>query len=196
MTSLPCPTFLSRFMIITVVMIMMAMVNNVVTKSAAFVSALQLTRKSGAAKAPVSPLVEEALSCYPFAFRPDNEKPNAKGRPKYATTKSQATNAFNELARLYGDESAMKIVQIQPMSLCFNANNFAPCLDAWTEQFGLESAQAMVVRNPGLLAVPPVLAAEPAEASMALSYVVAITRPLPKIILCGGILAILTAGFR
>jgi hypothetical protein len=54
----------------------------------------------------------------------------------------------------------------------------------------------MVLRNPGLLAVSPVLAREPAEATMALSYVIAATRPLPKIMAVAGILAIATAGMR
>jgi hypothetical protein len=97
---------------------------------------------------------------------------------------------------LYGDEEALQMVKILPTALCFDYRNFGPCLDAWTEQFGLEASQKMVQRNPGLLGVPPILAAEPAEATMALSYLVAVTRPLPKIIAIGGILAIATAGLR
>lgn len=134
-----------------------------------------------------SPLLEEALSAYPFSFRPDNET---------SGTKSICSTAFNELARLYGDEEALAITKLQPGSLKFRSDNFAPCLDAWTEQFGLENSQAMVRRNPGLLGISPSEASKPAEASMALSYVVAVTRPLPKIVAVGGLLAILTAGMR
>jgi len=88
------------------------------------------------------------------------------------------------------------MVKLESRSLRFNKDNFGPCLEAWEEQFGLEAAQAMVGRNPGLLGVLPMQAREPAEASMFLSYVVAVTRPLPQIAVVGGLLAILTAGIR
>eukprot|EP00584_Thalassiosira_punctigera_P022806 CAMPEP_0172549194 /NCGR_PEP_ID=MMETSP1067-20121228/18337_1 /TAXON_ID=265564 ORGANISM="Thalassiosira punctigera, Strain Tpunct2005C2" /NCGR_SAMPLE_ID=MMETSP1067 /ASSEMBLY_ACC=CAM_ASM_000444 /LENGTH=179 /DNA_ID=CAMNT_0013336541 /DNA_START=108 /DNA_END=647 /DNA_ORIENTATION=+ len=140
-----------------------------------------------AARSKPSPLLEEALSVYPFQFRPDDEK---------SGTKVSCSAAFNELARLYGDEEALAMVKIEPSSLRFPSDNFEPCLEAWTEQFGLESAQAMVRRNPGLLGIPPWQAEKPSESCMALSYVVAVTRPLPKILAVGGILAILTAGLR
>lgn len=135
-----------------------------------------------------SPLLDEALSTYPFQFRPDGEKTSG--------TKASCSAVFNELARLYGDEEALAMVQLVPQSLRFKKENFAPCLEAWEEQFGLEAAQGMVRRNPGLLGVPPSLAKEPAESSMAMSYVVAFTRPLPKLIAAGGLLAIMTAGMR
>jgi hypothetical protein len=160
----------------------------VVSPTTAFVA----TTKS---KSP--PLLQEALDCFPFEFRPENERPGAKGRPKFACSKSQATQTFQELSKLYGgDDNALKIIQTQPLVLTFDSNNFKPCLEAWERQFGLEKARAMVLRNPGLLAVSPVLAREPAEATMALSYVIAATRPLPKIIAVAGILAIATAGMR
>mmetsp|Transcript_30273 Transcript_30273/g.54819 ORF Transcript_30273/g.54819 Transcript_30273/m.54819 type:complete len:198 (+) Transcript_30273:63-656(+) len=134
-----------------------------------------------------SPLLDEALAAYPYQFRPDNES---------SGTARTCSVAFNELARLYGDQEALAIVKIQPRSLRFSSDNFAPCLEFWTEQFGPEAAQAMVCRNPGLLGVRPSEAEQPAEASMALSYVVGVTRPLPKILAVGGLLAILTAGLR
>jgi len=148
-------------------------------------------RKSKSSSSPpASPLVEEALGEYKFKFRPENELPGTKGRPMIATSEKQARRTFNELARLYGDEPALEMVKIQPIVLCFQSKNFEPCLQAWTEQFGLESAQKMVNRNPGLLGVSPQLASQPAEASMALSYVVAVTRPsVPKFV---ALLAILS----
>lgn len=134
-----------------------------------------------------SPLLDEALSTYPFRFRPDNET---------SGTKASCSVTFNELARLYGDEEALEMVQLEPRSLKIPMENFALCLDAWSEQFGLEASQAMVGRNPGLLSVLPKQAKEPAEPTMAFSYIVAVTRPLPKIFVVGGILSILTAGMR
>ncbi|KAL7532658.1 hypothetical protein ACHAXR_005783 [Thalassiosira sp. AJA248-18] len=153
-------------------------------------TSLQIWGKSAApSKAKSSsPLLEDALSTYPFQFKPDGEAKSG--------TKASCTKAFNELARLYGDEEALAIVKIEPSALKFNSDNFEPCLDAWTEQFGLESAQAMVMRNPGLLAIPSWQAEQPSESCMALSYVVAATRPLPKILAAGLVLSVLTAGFR
>ena len=146
--------------------------------TAVFMAVSKTRRKSAQ-----SPLVEEALREYKFTFRPDNELPGTKGRPIFSTSERQAKETFNELARLYGDEEALDMVKIQPMVLCFQSKNFEPCLDAWTEQFGLDAAKAMVNRNPGLLGVSPQLAAQPAEASMGLSYVVALTRPsIPKFV--------------
>lgn len=144
-----------------------------------------------------SPLLDEALAAYPFRFQPEKKTGTESGEKLYASvTQKQATTCFNELARLYGDEEALAIVKIQPRTLTFSSEFFEPCLEAWTEQFGLEASQAMVRRNPGLLGVNPILAREPAEASMALSYVVAITRPLPKLIAAGLLLSIATAGLR
>lgn len=129
-----------------------------------------------------SPLLEEALSAYPYQFKSDADK----------TEKSQT---FNEIARLYGDSEALEMVKICPQTLKFKRENFQPCLDSWEEQFGLEKAQAMVLRNPGLLGIRPEQT-DGAESSMFFSYVVAVTRPLPKVVAVLGLLAILTGGMR
>ena len=152
------------------------------------------TQLGAVARRKSSPLVEEALGEYKFTFRPDNELPGTKGRPIFSTSEKQARETFNELARLYGDQEALDMVKIQPMVLCFQSKNFEPCLEAWTEQFGLEAAQAMVGRNPGLLGVSPQLAAQPAEASMGLSYIVAFTRPsIPKFVALLAILSLVSS---
>jgi len=147
-----------------------------------------------------SPLVDEALDCYPFVIKPEE--------------KAGLAGTFNEMARLYGDETALDFVKTMPQvcpvlgniqtgtasylnnipqTLKFNKDNFEPCLDSWSEQFTLERAQSMVRRNPGLLGVRPETT-DDAEASMLFSYIVAYTRPLPKIIGVAGLLAIATAG--
>lgn len=135
-----------------------------------------------------STVLEDGLAAYPFGFLEEN--------PKAMVSRKQATKAFNELARLYGDTNAVTIVKIQPRSLVFDSDSFGPCLEAWTEQFGLEAAQQMVCRNPGLLAVRPASASEPAEDAMFFSYLIGITRPLPKIIGAGLVLSIVTAGLH
>lgn len=116
-----------------------------------------------------SPLLDDAIASYPYTFKSDEQK-------------AGCIENFNELSRLYGDEGALQIVKIMPKSLTIKREYFAPCLDNWEEQFGLEKAQAMVLRNPGLLAVKPD-ETDSAESSMAFSYLVAVTRgPIPKII--------------
>lgn len=134
-----------------------------------------LSRGSSTKKSP-SPLAEEAVGLYPFQFRPDNQ-PRSRASPITEITKAQALKAFNEMARIYGDESALKMVRTKPVVLGFNAENFQPTLDNWSEQFDEEAAKDMVKRNPGLLGIPPYLAEEDANATMALSYLVAV--PLP-----------------
>mmetsp|Transcript_9636 Transcript_9636/g.20178 ORF Transcript_9636/g.20178 Transcript_9636/m.20178 type:complete len:199 (+) Transcript_9636:132-728(+) len=133
-----------------------------------------------------SPLVDEALEAYPYSF---------EGR-RAMVTREQAGLTFNELARLYGDDEALTMVKLEPRVLVFNSDNYAPCLEAWTEQFGLEAAKGMVGRNPNLLAVRPSLAQKPAEDSMFFSYVIAASRPLPKILAAGLLLSIATAGMQ
>lgn len=128
-----------------------------------------------------SPLVDEALDCYPFVIKPEE--------------RAGLAGTFNEMARLYGDEAALDFVKTMPQTLKFNKENFEPCLDSWSEQFTLKKAQSMVRRNPGLLGVRPETT-DDAEASMLFSYIVAYTRPLPKIIGVGGLLAIATAGIN
>jgi hypothetical protein len=127
----------------------------------------------GAAVKPSSPLLEDALKAYPFV----NDD------------KTKLSTNFNELARLYGDKEALEMVKIMPRVLRFNADNFDPCLESWTEQFGLERAQAMVRRNPGLLGVRPDQT-EDADSSMYGSYFVAAIRPSPATLAVWGLLLI------
>ena len=141
-----------------------------------------------AARTKASVLLDEALDAYPYRFKPENKRG--------MVTREKATVAFNELARLYGDENALAIVKLEPRALVFNSDNYAPCIEAWTEQFGLEASQGMVGRNPGLLAVKPKQAQKPAEDSMVFSYIIAVTRPLPKLIGVGLLLSILTSGMQ
>jgi len=152
-----------------------------ITTTATTTSALHAVRRSKS-----SPLLEEALEAYPFSFNNKNS----------LVTEEQAATTFNILARLYGDQEALDIVKIEPRALVFNSDNYAPCLEAWTEQFGLEASQAMVGRNPGLLAVRPALAQKPAEDSMAFSYIFAVARQWPIIFGVGLLLTIAKSGIQ
>jgi hypothetical protein len=95
----------------------------------------------------------------------------------------RARAAFGELAKLYGADEALAMVQVQPIILCFNYKLWKESLEKWEEVYGLEKAQGMVQRNPGLLAVKPADAATPSESAMAFSYIIAITRPASKVLL-------------
>jgi len=172
------------FVVVFVFLMTTSLVDAFATTSRAFPNAA--ASSSSRLYARSSPLLQEALDSYPYSF----------GDKRSATTEQKATTAFNELARLYGDEEALAMVKLEPRALAFDSSNYAPCLDAWTEQFGLEKSQAMVGRNPGLLGVKPFTAKEPAEATMFFSYIIAATRPLPKILAAGLLLSIATAGFH
>ena len=111
-----------------------------------------------------SPRLDDALSSYPFVVK-DEDRP-------------ALTATFNELARLYGDDEALQMVKVTPRVFKFDRDNFEPCLDSWTEQFGPDAVRGMVSRNPGLLGLPA-WQTENAESSFALSYVIAATRPGP-----------------
>lgn len=96
----------------------------------------------------------------------------------------RARAAFTELAKLYGgSEEALNMVRVQPIILCFNFQQWGESLEKWEDMYGLEKAQGMVQRNPGLLAVKPSDAAESDESAMVFSYIIAITRPSSKVLL-------------
>jgi hypothetical protein len=124
-----------------------------------------------------SPVLEEALKSYPFI----NDD------------KTKLITNFNELARLYGDNESLEMVKVVPQVLRFNSGNFEPCLKSWEEQFGLEKAQAMVRRNPSLLAIRPGQTKD-ADSSMYGSYLVAALRPSPLTLAAWGVVLLSVAG--
>mmetsp|Transcript_93057 Transcript_93057/g.267734 ORF Transcript_93057/g.267734 Transcript_93057/m.267734 type:complete len:215 (-) Transcript_93057:149-793(-) len=166
-------------------------------------------------KAKVSPFTEEAIAIFdknfPFGREPPKRNPfvdfgmpnqdfdgtrvkskNPSKKRLTDITPEQAKKSFNELARLYGDDRALKMVKAQPICLAFDSTNFDPCLENWSNVFGLEAAQEMVVRNPGLLAVRPGEAAKATDSTMVFSYIVAITRPVGGLLLATLFLLLLT----
>lgn len=103
--------------------------------------------------------------------------------------KSQALTAFNELARLYGEQLALDMVKIEPLALATDSTNFEPALEIWSETFGSEAAQSMVARNPGLLFIKAQNAETDAFGAMGWSYVIWATRPIiSKLLLAGYVL--------
>lgn len=106
-----------------------------------------------------------------------------QGRRLTDISEKQARAAFQELAKLYGDEVAKQMVIDLPVCLSFERTWFKPSLEAYSQVFGKEEAQAMVARNPGLLAVKPSDAATVTDQTMTFSYLVAYTRPFSKVTL-------------
>ena len=164
-----------------------------------------------------TPLMDEAIAIYdskfPFGrgppkrdFRGDFGMPNQDfdgtrvkttnndETPARLTdiTEEQARGTFAELTKLYTEDRAIEMVKAMPICLAFKKDRFAPCLEIFAEEFGLEAAQDMVTRNPGLLAVKPKDAAATDASAMAFSYIIAFTRPAGPFLLAGLLLALLT----
>jgi hypothetical protein len=94
--------------------------------------------------------------------------------------------SYKEMARIYGEDTAIQMVEDVPGALTFRGDNFQPTLDIFSEKFGEDTARAMVIRNPALLSVPPSGpdGADKADGkALVLSYVVAVTRPVGGLLL-------------
>jgi hypothetical protein len=113
----------------------------------------------------------------------DYGKKTTAGKRLTDIDESRARAAFTELAKLYGVEEALTMVEAQPIILAFQFAVWKDSLNEWEQLFGAEKAQAMVVRNPGLLAVSPKDAATTTEQAIVFSYLVAYTRPFSKVLL-------------
>jgi hypothetical protein len=74
-----------------------------------------------------------------------------KGLPDI--TEKQAREAFAELSKLYGAESALGMCKALPLRLAFEKAQLAPALKEYATIFGEDKAIAMVCLNPNLLAV-------------------------------------------
>ena len=157
-----------------------------------------------------SPVADEAVAiyakAYPFDRAPPKKdivgnfgmpsklserKPNSKSRLT-DISEADARATFAEISRLYNEERALEMVKAMPICLAFNRDRFAECLDIFEERFGLEAAQDMVKRNPGLLAIAPKDAVSADDSAMAFSYIIAFTRPVGPFLLGGLLLALLT----
>jgi len=93
--------------------------------------------------------------------------------------------AFTDLAKVYGDDSALKMIKDDPILLGYNSKFFAPSHEEFAKTFGKEESLAMVKRNPGLLSLPPAEAAKAADSTMQLSYIVGVTKPAGPFLLYG-----------
>mmetsp|Transcript_6522 Transcript_6522/g.9449 ORF Transcript_6522/g.9449 Transcript_6522/m.9449 type:complete len:238 (+) Transcript_6522:52-765(+) len=111
-----------------------------------------------------------------------------KGKSIFDVDVAKQRANFMEISRLYGEDNALQMTKGEPAILAFDKKNFAPSLKEYGKIFGVEEAKAMVIRNPGLLAVKPTGygGADAAnDQTMQLSYVVAATRPAGPFLLYG-----------
>ena len=104
----------------------------------------------------------------------------AMGKSLFDIDDARMRTSFTEIARLYGEDNALDIVKALPNVLAFDSSNFSPALDAFGEIFGEDEANAMIIRNPGLLAVSPKNAASSNDQTMQFSYIISATRPIGK----------------
>jgi len=107
------------------------------------------------------------------------------GRRQCEIDANQCRASFAALSKVYGEEQSLEMTRIMPIILTFEKKCFEPSFKEWSEIFGDDEARAMVLRNPGLLAVRPEDAATATDQTMNFSYVVAYTRPFSKILLPG-----------
>jgi hypothetical protein len=129
-----------------------------------------------------------------FKMKDDGSSKTVVGTTFSERPESYLRDTFILLATIYGEEPALQMVQDLPICLAFDNRNFAPALDEFTKKFGYEESRQMIRRNPGLLAMKPFGAGGASTASgqtMALSYLVAVTRPVGPVLLGSTILLVL-----
>jgi len=115
---------------------------------------------------------------------------------------SKLRSAYAELARLFSEESASKMAKAEPCVLEFRQSYFEEIKVIFDEKFGEEATQGLLIRNPGLLGIKPDGwgeegyggAATAGPETIALSYVIAATRPLGNFGLVGLLALVLTPG--
>jgi hypothetical protein len=134
--------------------------------------------------------VDDALAIYQKKHPKKAPKDDGKvSSPTFSDRDEKYLKAgFKELAKAYGEDSALQMVKDLPICLAFNRKNFGPSLIELAKTFGDAEARGMVQRNPGLLVIPPTGAggADSVEdLAMQFSYVVAATRPVGPFLLYG-----------
>jgi hypothetical protein len=98
-------------------------------------------------------VVDDAVAIYQ---KKHPKKEGKVGSPIFSDRDEKYLRAgFKELAKAYGEASALQMVKDLPICLAFNRKNFGPSLIEFAKTFGDEEARGMVQRNPGLLVVAP-----------------------------------------
>ena len=72
---------------------------------------------------------------------------STQGKRLTDISEKEVRQNFQAMSKVYGEEQALEMVKILPISLSFNSKNFGPSLNAFAEIFGLEESKAMVGRN-------------------------------------------------
>lgn len=136
-------------------------------------------KKNSTPQKPADKAVEIFTSNFSFSDKA------AKDRTRKLTdiTETRARAMYKEIAKSYGDDQALKMIEILPLALAFDKDCVAPSFQAFSEIFGEEEAKGMVLRNPGLLAVRPSDAKLTTDSTMFFSYAVGITRPFGPLLL-------------
>ena len=143
---------------------------------------LKLFGRSGSAAplSPKSPSADAAVSIFTNRFAAKR-----KARP---IIEADLRANFAEMSKLFGDVRSLEMVEILPQLLEMERSHFTPSYEIYCRKFGNDETDALLLRNPVLLGLKPdgYGGAEEAEGdTIALSYVIAATRPLGKYGLLG-----------
>lgn len=143
------------------------------------VAPLNLFGRFGAATPTKSPSADAAVALFADL--------NAKKRSR-PTVESDLRDNYAELSKIFGDEMSLGLVKTTPAVLQMERSYFAGTYAVFCEKFGVDETDALLLRNPGLLAIKPdgwgpdgyAGAGEAGPETIAMSYVIAATRPLGK----------------
>jgi hypothetical protein len=109
----------------------------------------------------------------------------AKYRAKWdgpnAASDADLAKMWGVMSRVYGEDDALKMIEIMPSVLGYNSENIEPSFKIFAEKFGDAQTRAMMKRNPALLSLQPTgfgSATGAKEDTLYLSYFIAATRPL------------------
>lgn len=135
-------------------------------------------KKTGGGAAQTSAAADEAVDFFVGKY--------GSKRKNKPIDESKLRGNFAELVRLFGEQDATKMVRATPQVLEFRRSYFAPIVEIFDDKFGVEATRGLLLRNPALLGIKPDGwgeegyggAATAGPETIALSYVVAATRPL------------------
>mmetsp|Transcript_21777 Transcript_21777/g.36420 ORF Transcript_21777/g.36420 Transcript_21777/m.36420 type:complete len:224 (-) Transcript_21777:102-773(-) len=134
------------------------------------------TKKRVIKKVKIGPNAEKAISIYKKSF------PNPKAGGTWDLDESAVAYYFYEMAKFTkSEEVVLEMMSVVPDIVTKNVERSKANFEIYTETYGFDEAIGLITRNPNILAVPTrgYGSAEVAkEDAMAMSYVIAFTRPL------------------
>ena len=148
---------------------------------AAFVPSAALSARMTARRMGLSMSSDAALMAFKKKFG------NVKEGSRFSLDEKVLESAYTNLSKTVGGEAkALEIVEVWPEVLTLESDRINKNFNTYSNTYGVEEATGMLVRNPALFAVPTEgygSAEKAAGDAMAMSYVIAFTRPIGGILL-------------